>query len=103
MGWNQGYTIFEATVIGAYDLGKLDAALLDVLAEPYRGTDIDEGGSCALRTRDGLDICDVIIKVLDLESPPRPSNGAPEAEWDEYHDTVAMRVYDLQRQRWGWG
>ena len=28
MGWNSGYTVFEATVVGAYDLGKLDKALL---------------------------------------------------------------------------
>lgn len=45
MGWNTGYTIFEATVIGAYDLGVLDKRLLAVLMEPYRGTDIDPGGS----------------------------------------------------------
>ena len=45
MGWNTGYTIFEATVVGAYDLRKLDKEMLTVLMEPYRDSDIDSGGS----------------------------------------------------------
>lgn len=63
MGWNTGYTIFEETVIGAYDLGKLDKPLLSVLMEPYRGSDIDSGGSQDLTSKDGLSVEEVVIKV----------------------------------------
>jgi len=45
MGWNQGFTIFEETICGAYRLGILDRKLFKVLAKPYAGSDIDEGGS----------------------------------------------------------
>lgn len=50
MGWNAGYTIFESTVVGAYDLDKLDKGLLTVLMEPYRGSDIDSGGNVIIFT-----------------------------------------------------
>ena len=68
MGWNSGYTIFEATVIGAYDLGKLDKDLLTVLMEPYRGTDIDSGGSCDLTAKDGKGVEQIVIETWGLVS-----------------------------------
>lgn len=65
MGWNAGYTIFEETVIGAYNLGVLDTALLKVLMEPYRATDIDSGGSRDLQAKDGLSVEEVVIKIME--------------------------------------
>lgn len=53
MGWNAGYAMFESTVIGAYNVGRLDKAMLAVLMEPYKGTDIDRGGEMGLESRDG--------------------------------------------------
>ena len=55
----------EETVMGAYKLGKLDKKLLAVLLEPYRGTDIDSGGSADLKTKDGLEVPDIVIKIMD--------------------------------------
>ena len=52
MGWNREYTIFESTVMGAYDLGVLSKDLLTVLMEPYRGIDIDS--VCARLLEDGV-------------------------------------------------
>jgi hypothetical protein len=83
MGWNSGYTIFEQTVIGAYDLGKLDRALLDVLMEPYRGTDIDPGGSRGLRSKDGLDVEEIVSRIHRIEPPRKPRLPADHTTWTE--------------------
>lgn len=54
----------EETVMGAYKLGVLDVKLLKVLMEPYRGTDIDSGGSADLKTKEGLEVPDIVIKMM---------------------------------------
>ena len=92
MGWNTGYSIFEATVIGAYDLGKLDKGLLMVLMEPYRGTDIDSGGSNFLKSKDGKGVEQVVIEAWGKEMPKTPSgeyDDNPDA-WDEYNESVGL-------------
>ena len=66
MGWNQGYTIYEATIVGAYDAGRLDKALLTAIMEPYRGTDIDHGGEEGLRTKDGKSADQVAVEAFGL-------------------------------------
>lgn len=73
MGWNKGYEIFEATVIGVYDLGVLDKHLLAILMEPYRGTDIDSGGSHGLVTEDGKYVEQVVIETMGGKMPKRPA------------------------------
>lgn len=103
MGWNTGYTIFESTVIGAYDLGKLDKDLLAVLMEPYRDSDIDSGGSCDLLSKDGKSVDEVVIETWGLKLPNKPAcaYGDDPEMWDEYAD----EVYDLMKQvtnHFGW-
>lgn len=103
MGWNEGYTTFEAAVVGAYDLGKLDKALLAVLMEPYRDTDIDSGGSCDLKSEDGKGVEQIVIETWGLQMPKVPLGeykDNPDA-WDEYHDVI----YDQFRavtDHFGW-
>jgi len=87
MGWNAGYRIFEQTVVGAYDLGVLDKALLSVLLEPYRDTDIDEGGSRNLLSRDGLNVEEIVIKVWGLKVPKKPDFSEDE-EWTEEQEEM---------------
>lgn len=90
MGWNTGYTIFEATVMGAYALGTLDKALLSVLMAPYRDTDIDSGGSQGLTSADGKRVEQIVIETWGLAMPPTPqgtSKAAP-AAWDRYNEEV---------------
>jgi hypothetical protein len=97
MGWNAGYTIFEATVVGAYNLGKLDKDLLAVLMEPYRGTDIDSGGSKDLLSHDGKDVMQIVIETWGLEMPKRP-DGEPSPwteEWDDYFDAIYDRFREV--------
>lgn len=102
MGWNTGYTIFEATVVGAYDLGKLDADLLTVLMEPYRGTDIDSGGSHDLMAKDGLDVVDIVLKTFGEPSPAKPGLATcADEESEAYWEAKAEAFYRV-RKRFGW-
>lgn len=109
MGWNSGYAIFEATVIGAYDLGVLDKKLLAVLMEPYRGTDIGSGGSRGLKAKDGKDVCRVVIETWGLKMPRKPKLPPNYAEWtpeehqlyDLYQETVWAR-FRIVTDYFGW-
>lgn len=103
MGWNTGYTIFEATVVGAYDLGKLDKDLLEVLMDPYRDTDIDSGGSADLESEDGKDVKQIVIETFGLEMPTKP-DGDYESNtkaWEKYHDEVYTKMREVTRH-FGW-
>lgn len=101
MGWNSGYTIFVASVIGAYDLGKLDKDLLSVLMEPYRGSDIDSGGCRHLRARDGKEMRQIVIETWGLEMPKAPPDSDDEDTWDRYHDDVYKQFY-VVTDHFGW-
>lgn len=103
MGWNAGYTIFESTVIGAYDLGVLNKELLSVLMEPYRGTDIDEGGARGLTSKDGKSAELIAVEVwgLPLLSKPLVPYGDDSEAWDRFHDCLYDSFSELMR-RFGW-
>ena len=99
MGWNTGYTIFEATVVGAYDLGKLDMEMLTVLMEPYRDSDIDSGGSADLKSKDGKGVEQIVIETWGLAMPQKPLaeySADPDA-WDEYNDAVYDQFSNVTR------
>lgn len=95
MGWNSGYTIFEATVVGAYDLGKLDKKLLSVLMEPYRGSDIDSGGEMGLMSKDGLDVRQIVLKTWGLPIPERPDLPDDYKKWTRKQDAANEAYHEL--------
>jgi hypothetical protein len=64
MGWNAAYTIVEAQVVGIYNLGVLNKEILEQIVKPFRGTDIDSGGSRDLKTKDEKSFEDVVIELL---------------------------------------
>lgn len=103
MGWNTGYTIFEATVVGAYDLGKLDKALLAVLMEPYRDTDIDSGGSADLESQDGKTVEQIVIETFGLEMPKKPNGEYDDNSegWDQYHEEIHDKMKKVT-DHFGW-
>lgn len=105
MGWNQGYSIMEATIIGAFDLGVLDRKLCKVLLAPYAGTDIDSGGKEGLTTRKGkLEIEEVVILAMGGKIPKRPSEPWREEnqdEWDDY-DVRVSDAFDKATRKAGW-
>lgn len=102
MGWNGGYTIFESTVVGAYNLGKLDKALLTVLMEPYGNSDIDAGGSNDLVAEDGKSLEEIVVEAWGLPLPTKPAEEDDEETWEAYQE----ELYGLMRtvtDHFGWG
>jgi hypothetical protein len=103
VGWNKGYEIFEATVVGAYDLGKLDKKMLAVLMEPYRDSDIDSGGSNSLMSKDGKGVEQIVIESWGLEMPKAPPvayKDNPDA-WEDYNDAVYQQ-FSVVTDHFGW-
>lgn len=103
MGWNTGYTIFEATVVGSYDIGKLDKEMLTVLMEPYRDSDIDSGGSEDLKSKDGKGVEQIVIEAWGLEMPTKPPgeyDNDPDA-WDAYDEAVYEKFSEVT-EHFGW-
>jgi len=74
MGNNAAMTVFEAQVIAAHDKGILTLELLDILAEPYRNTDIDSGGMRWLTTKDGKHLYQVVTETIDPDLVVTPYN-----------------------------
>jgi hypothetical protein len=103
MGWNTGYTIFEATVVGAYDLGKLDKDLLAVLMEPYRDSDIDSGGARGLLSNDGKDVLQIVIETMGLSMPTRPSRSHHEDPdgWEAFYSAEYEQFRKITHE-FGW-
>jgi len=101
MGWNEGFTIMEATVVGAYDLGKLDKALLEVLMRPYAGSDIDSGGRVGTLAKDGKSVERIVLHVSGVDVPPAPEDGASEEEIDEHFDLIDELFWEVT-EGYGW-
>ena len=116
MGWNQGYAMYEQSVVELYNTGKLYKETLQRILEPYRGTDIDHGGSSNLNTNDGLSADEVVVKILDPELFEKYSvakdrllkkmglkylndvfNDYPD---DEYNCGEANTLFELLFERW---
>jgi hypothetical protein len=110
MGNNAAFTSFEASVIAVYNRGVLDKELLDALAAPYEGMDIDRGGMEGTLTKDGLDIDGVICKVYGIVLAPYPDipkdwrKQTPEQQDlnDEWVEATYEAIQKIQ-EKWGWG
>jgi hypothetical protein len=109
MGNNSAFTVFEATVVGIYDLGKLDRKVLAVLMEPYRDSDADSGGKAGLTGKDGLEVEEIVIKVMGGRLPARPKLPKNYLEWtpkqhqanEAHHEAVAGAFREIT-SRFGW-
>jgi len=110
MGNNAAMTVFEAQVIAAHDKGILTLELLDILAEPYRNTDIDSGGMRHIKTREGKGLYQVVVETVEPGQVPPPDPYLQDkveqlAEGEEYpsdyDDPDWYDAYDrITRQRW---
>jgi hypothetical protein len=107
MGNNQAFTAFEAIVMTLYDAGALTLEVLDSIAEQYRGTDIDSGGSMDLIAKDGKGIREVCVYTVEPNWKPEKNEYYMEklAEDGEEQATFSALVdywYDMKYDRWGW-
>lgn len=94
------YTTFEQTVISLYDKGILTLDLLDALAEAYRGTHIDCAGSRDLTSRDGKDLQQVSIALVD-PSFVLVARGSRDDN-EEYWERELQLWSRITGTRWGW-
>jgi hypothetical protein len=92
MGNNGAFTIMEATVVGAYRLGRLDKSLLEILLEPYRDSDIDSGGKEGLTGKDGLEVEEIIVKIMGGKLPVKPKPAKSYDDWTPDHDQYANQL-----------
>lgn len=103
MGNNEAYTIMEATVVGLYNLlqpkGEFTEAVLNVLCEPFRDSDIDHGGMEGLLTFDGLEADDVIVKVI---APDKFNRIKKIKDSEEHGDEMSEAWREIVRKRWHW-
>jgi hypothetical protein len=118
VGNNQAYSFMEETVMGVHKLGKLDKDILKVLMEPYRGTDIDSGGAADLKDKDGLEVPDIVIKImapavfkkleplrLAVQKHPKDWKKLSEKQQDEqsdYYDKRYAAFHKITDKVFGW-
>jgi len=111
MGNNAAFTSFEAAVIAVYNKGVLDKELLEQLAAPYEGTDIDRGGMEGTLTKDGLDIDGIVLSLYGVELSPKPFEFS-EVNWatatqeqreasEEWYDRQYDEINAIYN-KWGW-
>lgn len=101
MGWNTGGYIFESQVIGAYELGKLDQDLLEVLAQPFAGTDIDYG-DLHEQSSDGKTMHEIVVEIMG-EGPVRPKGKRKDnQQWDDYTYDVYEKFKLIAGENFGW-
>ena len=109
MGNNAAYSTFEQTVVGAYKLGKLDKELLAVLMESYEGMDIDSGGKAGLTADDGLEVEEIVLKVMGVPIPRRPKLPKDYRKWstkqiganEAYQEAIGNAFREITDQ-FGW-
>jgi hypothetical protein len=101
MGNNASFTIWEECVMGAATAGLLTPALLDVLSEPHRDSDIDTGGMAGLTLPDGRRVYEVVLDTAGIQRPPLPAADDFDDEID-YHDVIGDLFCALTKDRWGW-
>lgn len=102
MGWNEGYSLLEETVIRVYDLGKLDKTMVIALFEPYRGRDIDSGGSRGLRTKDGKTMEEVVCEAWGIPLPPRPPLGVIDPDGEIYGRAIYEGFKSVEKEFGFW-
>lgn len=105
MGWNSGYTSMEKSVVSLYDTGTLTAEILNTVMEPYKGTDCDSGGSCELKSTEGLGVEEIICKIMKPAEYEDVIKNPKYYEDEEPSWSSNERAYDLFRSIWNgiWG
>lgn len=111
MGWNAGYGIFEETVIGVYNLGKLDQDVLSVIMESYRGANLDrDNGENFTAANDGKDAEQIVIETFRLTMPEKPDLPEDAGLWslkqwdadDKYYEETAELFWSIAKGKFGW-
>lgn len=102
MGWSSGFTIIEDQIIGLYDIGVLNKAVLEAVIEPFIGLDVDFGGFRNVRTSDGKNIVDIICEIYE---PEKYLKALEKSRYDEYgnsyNDELKDLYFKISYDKWG--
>lgn len=104
---NEAYSAIESIAIHLYDTGKLDLATLDVICGEWQWCDVDPGGSNGLKTKDGLCLDEVIVKVANpawwkKNARKRPKAGDNTDKWGTWYYAYSNECDKITRKRWKW-
>lgn len=94
------YAAFEKTILNLYEQKILSADLLDRVARHYRLAGADSAGSQYVRTRDGKDLQQVCIELIDPIFPIS-ARGSNE-DHDEAWELELKKWEEIVQKRWGW-
>lgn len=89
----------ETSVITLYDelQGNLTPETLNRLMQPYVNTDIDHGGKYGLKSFDGLEVEEIIAKVMKPKQYADHLARRDTAAWWNWIDEM---WYDITRKHW---
>jgi uncharacterized cysteine cluster protein YcgN (CxxCxxCC family) len=94
------YAAFEKTILDLYDQKCLTLDQLDRIADQYRWHPMDSAGSQYRLTRDGKDLYQVCIELVD-PSFPIATRGTSE-DHEEAWERELRKWEHIVRWRWGW-
>lgn len=94
------YALLERMVIYLYDRDLLTLGLLDYIADRYRQIGVDSAGSNYMRTRDGKDLYQVCIALVDPTFPIAIEGSGEDNE--EYWEREQKKWEEIIHLRWGW-
>lgn len=104
MGNNAAFEAFENTVLCVYNKGVLDKELLSALMEPYRDTDIDQGGFSGKlskkvvgpdRIARKLDAIEICIQTFTGKVPPQPPKLPKEhSMWTPQQEILSEKYWN---------
>lgn len=94
------YAAFEKTILDLYDQDLLTLHRLDLVAARYRWIPLDSAGTRHILTKDGKDLYQVCIELVD-PSFPIPLRGSGDDN-EEYWERELKKWEDILRWRWDW-
>lgn len=102
MGWSSGFTIIEDQIIGLYDIGVLNKAVLEAVMDPFVGLDVDFGGFRNVKARDSKNIIDIICEIYEPEKYLKALENARCDEDDSsYNDELKDLYFKISYDKWG--
>jgi len=94
------YEAFEKTILDLYDRKILTPGLLDHIAGQYCLVGIDSAGSQYVRARDGKDLHQICIELVD-PTFPIVARGSSE-DHEEYWEEELKKWEEIVHKRWDW-
>ena len=91
----------EEQVVNLYDLNVLNKETLHALMAPFVDTDIDHGGCCDLKAKDGKSADDIICFIMEPEKYQIAVDNFPnDPDYPEFNSALSNLWYEITRREW---